>query len=56
MSSIRRWGISAIIPLARKHKPPLNDPEQSKIFIETAREAKADGAKEEFDHAFKKID
>src|SRR5712671_6540426 len=32
-----------------------DDPEQSRRFIEIAREAEADSSKEEFDRAFKKV-
>lgn len=41
--------------MARKPNPPRDDPEQSKQFIEIAREADADGIKEEFERAFKKV-
>jgi len=41
--------------MPRKPKPPPDDPEQSKRFIEIAREAEADSSKEEFDRAFKKV-
>jgi len=39
------------------HKPssPPDDPEQSKRFIEIAREAGAEGTEEEFDRAFRKL-
>jgi hypothetical protein len=38
--------------MPQKHKP--DDPEQSKRFIETAREAEADETEEGADRAFKK--
>jgi hypothetical protein len=41
--------------MPRKPNPPRDDPEQSKRFIEIAREVEADGTKEEFDRAFKKV-
>ena len=41
--------------MPRKPNPPRDDPEQSKRFIKIAREAEADGTKEEFDRAFKKV-
>jgi len=41
--------------MPRKPNPPRDDPEQSKRFIELAREVEADGTKEEFDRAFKKV-
>jgi hypothetical protein len=41
--------------VSRKPNPPRDDPEQSKRFIEIAREAEADSSKEEFDRAFKKV-
>jgi hypothetical protein len=41
--------------MSRKPNPPPDDPEQSKRFIEIAREAEADGTKEEFERAFKKV-
>ena len=41
--------------MPRKPKPPPDDPEQSKRFIEIAREAEADSSKEEFDRAFRKV-
>ena len=44
-----------IRPMPRKPNPPRDDPEQSKRFIEIAREAEADSSKEEFDRAFKKV-
>jgi hypothetical protein len=41
--------------MPRKPYPPPDDPEQSKRFIELAREVGADGSKAEFDRAFKKV-
>jgi hypothetical protein len=41
--------------MPRKPNPPPDDPEQSKRFIEIAREVEADGSKEGFDRAFKKV-
>src|SRR5438067_3811454 len=41
--------------MPRKPKPPRDDPEQSKRFIEIAREVEADGTKEEFERAFRKV-
>ena len=41
--------------MPRKTTPPRDDPEQSKRFIEIAREAEADSSKEEFDRALKKV-
>lgn len=43
--------------MPRKPTPPPNadDPEQSRRFIEIAKEAGADGSKEEFERAFKKV-
>ena len=41
--------------MPRKPNPPRDDPEQSKRFIEIAREAEADSTKEEFERAFKKV-
>jgi hypothetical protein len=41
--------------MPRKPNPPRDDPEQSKRFIEIAREVEADGTKEEFDRAVKKV-
>ena len=41
--------------MPRKPNPPPDDAEQSKRFIEIAREVEADGSKEEFDRAFKKV-
>jgi hypothetical protein len=41
--------------MARKSTPPPDDPEQSKRFIEIAREVGAEGTQEEFDKAFRKV-
>lgn len=41
--------------MSRKPNPPRDDPEQSKRFIELAREVEAEGTKEEFERAFKKV-
>jgi hypothetical protein len=41
--------------MPRKPNPPPDNPAQSKRFIEIAREAEADGTKEEFERAFKKV-
>lgn len=41
--------------MPRKPKPQSDDPEQSKRFIETAREIEADESKEAFERAFQKI-
>ena len=41
--------------MPRKPKPPPDDPEQSKRFIDMAREIGADATKEEFERAFKKV-
>jgi len=41
--------------MARKPNPPRDDPEQSKRFIDLAREVDANGTKEEFERAFKKV-
>jgi len=41
--------------MPRKPSPPPDDPEQSKRFIEIAREVGADGTEEEFDKAFRKL-
>ena len=38
-----------------KKNPPPDDPEQSKRFIDMAREVQAEGSKEEFEKAFKKV-
>src|SRR5580693_4407052 len=44
------WGL-----MPRKPKPPPDDPEQSKRFIEIAREIGASASKEEFERAFKRV-
>lgn len=41
--------------MARKPNPPPDDPEQSKRFIDLAREVQAEGTEEDFNRAFKKI-
>jgi hypothetical protein len=41
--------------MPRKPKPPPDDPEQSKRFIETAEEVGADTDEEALERAFKKI-
>jgi hypothetical protein len=41
--------------MGRKPKPKPDDPEQSKRFIEAAREAEADESDEGADRAFRKI-
>ena len=42
--------------MARKPNPPPDDPEQSKRFIEIAREVGADGAtREEFARTLRKV-
>ena len=41
--------------MPRKPKPPPDDPEQSKRFIDMAREIGADATKGEFERAFKKV-
>ena len=41
--------------MARKPKPAADDPEQSKRFIETAREHETDESPEAFERAFKKV-
>jgi hypothetical protein len=41
--------------MARKRNPPPDDPEQSKRFIETAREIGAAETEGEAERAFKKI-
>jgi hypothetical protein len=41
--------------MPRKPKPAPDDPEQSKRFIEIARERETDESREAFDKAFKKI-
>lgn len=41
--------------MGRKRKPDPDDPEQSKRFIETAREAETDENPDSFERAFKKV-
>jgi len=41
--------------MGRKPNPQPDDPEQSKRFLEAAREAEADESKEGAERAFKKI-
>jgi hypothetical protein len=41
--------------MPKKPKPEPDDPEQSKRFIETAREAEADESEEGADRAFNKV-
>ncbi len=41
--------------MPRKPNPPPDDPEQSKRFIEIAREVEADSTPDEFERAFKKV-
>jgi hypothetical protein len=41
--------------MPRKPKPPPDDPEQSKRFIEAAREAGTDESPEAFERVFKKV-
>ena len=41
--------------MPRNPKPPPDDPEQSKRFVEIAREVGAEGTKEDFDRAFKRV-
>jgi hypothetical protein len=41
--------------MLRKPKPKPDDPEQSKRFIEMAREIGADASREKFDRALKKV-
>ena len=41
--------------MSRKPTPRPDDPEQSKRFIEMAREVGAEGSKEDFEKAFKKV-
>jgi hypothetical protein len=41
--------------MPRKRAPKPDNPEQSKRFIDMAREIGADASKEEFERAFKKI-
>jgi hypothetical protein len=39
----------------RKPAPPPNDPEQSKRFIEMAREVEAEGSMDDLERAFKAV-
>lgn len=41
--------------MSRQPKPKPDDPEQSRRFIETARERETDESQDAFDKAFKKI-
>jgi hypothetical protein len=41
--------------MARKSNPPPDDPEQSKRFIDLAREVEAEGTEEDFVKAFRKV-
>jgi hypothetical protein len=41
--------------MPRKPANPPDDPEQSKRFIDMAREVEATGTKEEFERVFKKV-
>jgi len=41
--------------MARKPERPPNDPEQSKRFIDAAKEAEADETKDGAERAFKKV-
>jgi hypothetical protein len=41
--------------MPRKPKPPRDDPEQSKRFIDMAREIGADASKEEFERVFTRV-
>jgi hypothetical protein len=41
--------------MPRKPKPPPDDPEQSRRFIEAAREVETDESPEEFERVFRKI-
>lgn len=41
--------------MPRKPTPPRDDPAQSKRFIEMAREVEAEGSKEDFEKAFKRV-
>ena len=42
-------------PSAKAYEVGPDDPEQSKRFIDMAREVQAEGSKEEFEKAFKKV-
>jgi len=44
-----------LINMPRKPKPPRDNPEQSKRFIEAAREIGTDESPEEFERAFEKV-
>jgi hypothetical protein len=44
-----------VVGMPRKPNPPPDDPEQSKRFIEIAREVEAGGTQEEFDKTFRKV-
>ena len=41
--------------MSKRPTPKPDDPEQSKRFIETAKEVEADDDPQEFDQAFKKV-
>jgi len=41
--------------MPRKPAPPPDDPEQSKRFIDMAREVEAEGTEEDFIRAFRKV-
>jgi hypothetical protein len=41
--------------MPRKPNPPPDDPEQSKRFIDLAREVEAEGTEEDFVKAFRKV-
>lgn len=41
--------------MPRKPNPPPDDPEQSKRFIDMAREVEAEGTEEDFVNAFRKV-
>jgi hypothetical protein len=43
------------LSMPRKPKPPPDDPEQSKRFIEAAREIGTDESPEEFERVFKRV-
>lgn len=44
-----------VTSMPRKPNPPPDNPEQSKRFIETAREIETDESRETFERTFKKI-
>jgi hypothetical protein len=44
-----------MLGMPRKSKPPPDNPEQSKRFIEAAREIGADESPEAFERVFKKV-